>query len=395
MKSIINVLLLLLVFLTPLIGAGNFGFEGSKVFLFLSLTFLAAFIWLGKDFKWSLLNTLSGFFILSLLVTSISGLDPRTSFLGGEPYFQGFIFYSFLYLFSLLISSADISLKKWAKILSLSAAVVGILSIRQWVDLNILGSFIPTYAGRVVSSFGQPNFYAGFLVFCLPFWHFLVSNSKNKIFWVIVGAILVFAIIISESRIALGITFILLVWFFIKDFLTTKWLLVTVLILSLGTGVIAGMFSQGIWRAEVIKPANQQWLIDNSPEKRVYIWPIIADLISQKPILGYGLENMSLAYREYFQKIDFKAVKTPVYYSLKDLNVDRAHNYHLDLLFFSGFLGFISWIFLVGYLLKRARGVMLTSLLVYLIWTLFQNQSVVQLIYFWFLVGLVDYVHEN
>ena len=38
----------------------------------------------------------------------------------------------------------------------------------------------------------------------------------------------------------------------------------------------------------------------------------------------------------------------------------------------------------------RGKNVLVFSLVLYLIWIQFQNQSVVHLIYFWLLVGMVD-----
>ena len=99
---------------------------------------------------------------------------------------------------------------------------------------------------------------------------------------------------------------------------------------------------------------------------------------------------MQGSFADYFKGVNFNVTTNPTYHSLKDLSVDRSHNYILDLLFFSGIFGLISWLVLIGLVLKRAKGIILTSFLVYLVWIQFQNQSIVHLLYFWLFVGLID-----
>jgi len=118
--------------------------------------------------------------------------------------------------------------------------------------------------------------------------------------------------------------------------------------------------------------------------------------VEQKPFLGYGLENINTAYADYFTVnkhalFEINAMQTSVMYRLKDLMADRSHNYALDLLLFSGILGFLSWGVLVCLMIKKARQKeILLGLLFYLIWSSFQNQSVVNLLYFWLLAGIID-----
>lgn len=80
--------------------------------------------------------------------------------------------------------------------------------------------------------------------------------------------------------------------------------------------------------------------------------------------------------------------------SLKELKIDRSHNYTLDLLMFSGGLGLISWLLLVilvlKCLIKNNQQVLLVGLIIYLGWIQLQIQSIVHLMYFWLLLGLAD-----
>ncbi len=141
-----------------------------------------------------------------------------------------------------------------------------------------------------------------------------------------------------------------------------------------------------IWK-EVREPAKNEWLVNNSPEKRVLIWNVISKLVFQRWLLGYGLDNIDTAYANYFAGLNFNSVTDPAYYSLKNIRVNRAHSYPLDILMFSGAVGFMAWLFLIYTCLKKARSWQRVFLLVYLAWTLVQIQSTAHLMLFYFVLG--------
>lgn len=391
--KLIKPFLLGCLFLMPLLGIyKGFGFEQIKVlFLLVSVTLLG-FIWMGKGIKWTKIKTVSGLFILILLLTSLTGTDPKISFLGREPYFQGWILYAYLYLFFLMVNWTGIKLKNWAIVLAGSATIVSLLATRDWVLLNILGTHVVTYSGRVVSTFGQPNFYAGFLLLTLPFAYYLRPIG------LIGGFISIIGIFVSYSRLAILLALVLLILGLI-DQLRAKFkitaLIFAVILAALAIGLA---FSSGIAGNEFTKPLKtyDPDLTSQSVEKRVYIWPVVWQLFLQRPVLGYGLENINESLADYFETKKHSLFEenldiSPVLISLKDLNIDRAHNYILDLFLFSGILGAGAWIVFVAFLIKRVKHkILLVSIITYLIWIQFQNQSVVQLLYFWLLAGLID-----
>lgn len=176
--------------------------------------------------------------------------------------------------------------------------------------------------------------------------------------------------------------------------------LITVLLFFLGINYFSIKLSSGLIWDEIVGPQRLQSLSLANPafsvEKRYYIWLLFWDLASQKPFLGSGLENINAVYSQFFivnKHVLFEINPNPssVMYMLKDLNIDSAHNYSLDLLISSGVLGFLSYGILICLLINGIKSRMLfLGLLVYLIWSQFQNQSVAHLVYFWLLVGLAD-----
>lgn len=403
-----KLLLLLTIFLIPLFGAYNgFGYEQIKVLFFLVSITLIGFVWMGKQFKWTLISIAATLFILSLLITSVIGSDPKSSLLGKEPYFQGWVLYVYLFLFYLMVKTFKISLKKYALVLSLSALLVSFLALYDWILLNIFHQPVSTYAGRVISTFGQPNFYAGFLLLALPFSYLLFKNPDKKLQYLGWGGGLLSAvgIIVSYSKSAILLVLLLLILGLVSQ-LKIKFKLGLVAALILAVSIfIALKFSSGIVGNEFSQPitTTNPDLTRESVEKRVYIWPIAWKLVLQKLYTGYGLENIGRSFSDYFTENKHSLFEAnlkifPVLISLKDLNIDRSHNYFLDLLLFAGILGLLAWIFLISLLFwklgqmssDRGKNVLLVSLITYLIWVQFQNQGVVHLVYFWLLSGLID-----
>lgn len=412
MIPIIEILLLLTVFLIPLIGANSqFGYEQIKVLFFLLLTSINGFLWMftKPKFKLSTIQNIAASFICILALASILGLNPAFSFLGTEPYYQGWILYAYLFLFFLMVSQLAVEFKYWAIIISVSSFLVAILAIKDWFLLNFLHTPVPNYAGRIVSSFGQPNFYAGFVLLSLPLTYYLLVKTKARLKLYLIYFVLlleVFAIVVSESRTAfLLLFFLVFIWLqskIKKHFFLISLITVITIIFSI---LFANHFSSGILSGQVLnlKLSDNPDLTHQSVEKRPYMWLVATELIKQKPITGYGLENINKAFSTYFQVNKHKLFEenlkvSPVLISLKDLNIDRTHNYILDLLLFSGVLGLIGWSVLVFLVIRKVliskvsleNSVLLVGLVIYLIWIQFQNQSIAHLIYFWLLLGLID-----
>ncbi len=394
MISLIRVLILLELILLPLLPAtSQFGYEHIKILFFIFSTSLMVFIWMvlllqGRlKVYWTIIKLLSFLFVTILLVSSIIALDPLASITGRDPYYQGWVVYGYLFLLSLVISTVGVDLKQLSLVFVSSSLLVSVVALRQWIELSVFHLQIPNYAGRVVSTFGQPNFYAGFLLFSLPFLYKLYQDSKK--WWFLVGILVTgLGILSSQSRIAIIMVVILAIFSILRPLKNKLIVLFGGTILFIILLVMAGWYEK-VYQQEFIEPNSQQWLIDNAPEKRIFIWPIVVEGIGKSWLFGYGLENLNPVFDKYLK---FHGDRTPAYYGIKNLVVDRSHNYMLDLLVFTGVIGLIIWLLLVFRVLFVAKSnpLLFSGLVIYLVWVQLQNQSVAHLIYFWLLVGLTD-----
>lgn len=399
MSHLIKFLLLATLFLTPLFSSvGDLGYEQSKVLVFLFLISLTGILWLlGKpSFKLSQIQKAALIFIFILFITSLTGVKPQVSLLGESPYFQGFILYFELFLFSIIVSRLDIAPQSWFRFLMLSAVLVSAVAIKDAINLYFLNLAVPTYAGRVVSTFGQPNFYGGFVLLTLPLFYYSITWGKRQWIYALGFFVCILAIVLSYSKTAIFMTGGLIIFWLAKSLgRVWKFLIPLAALIVISAAIFAIKYQEGFLWEQLGKPNPYYSIINYSPEKRAYIWPYILDLIGKSPILGYGLENLRGIFGT---NIRIEEAKVAYAADLKNLIVDRSHNYLLDLLFFSGILGLGAWIVLVLAIFMKLKSksdgrhkmVLLTSFLIYLIWIQFQNQSVVHLIYFWWLVGVVD-----
>lgn len=397
-----KIILLSSIAITPILGSiFGYGYEHTKVLFFILVMTLISVLYLDeilanfKQVKNFSLNIPAGIFILTLFITSLIGKDPLSSFLGREPYFQGIMLYIFLFIFYLIVSRAQLPIKYWAYAISISSLIVSVLAIKDYLVLNLLSLPVSTYAGRVVSTFGQPNFYGGFLLMGLPFLLFLTTQKEyfpRFLGWRII-ALSITAILISGSRAAIALTTLLTLYFLMKHLRNlNKIIMIALILLIVTAALVASLYTKSglVWK-EVDLPNYNQWLINNSPEKRSYIWQIILKLITQRPFIGFGVENINSEYARFFKEVNFNLAQDPAYYSLRDLVIDRSHNYFLDILFYSGLVGLIVWILLVTMTLRKSNsGTLKLGLIIFIFYSLVQVLSIVHLIYFWMLVGLIE-----
>lgn len=389
----LNLLLLLNVFLVPLVPSFfGFGYELIKVLVFLSLAIISGLIFVFLLYvkrvktRWTKIKIASLLFLIILSLTSIFGIHAFESLTGKYPYYQGLILYWFLFLFSLMASEIKFGKKRLISAIVFSAVIVSVVSIVQFIILNLLNIQIPNYAGRVVSTFGQPNLYSGFLLLSLPF--AFPAKRKKLIPVLIISA----GIIISGSKAAIILLFVLGLFMLIKKTAHKSLVVFLMLVILLNAFTYSLQYSTGLVWDEVIRPFTKRGTEGYLIEKRAYITPVILDIFFKNPLSGFGLDSISTLYKDEFA--DFRPeLKNypPLYFNLKNLVIDRSHNYFLDLLIFSGVIGLTAYLYLVYLLFKTKKpGFLKIFLILYLVWIQFQVQSIVHLMLFWLIVGVVD-----
>jgi len=348
LKRILNSLLVLTIFLVPVLPAYfDLGYEQIKVLCYLILlisagTLFTYFLFIKQARNhWSRVKITALAFLVILSVTSFAGIHPLESVTGKFPYFQGLILYWFLFLMFLIVSELSISWSIMVKGLTGAMLVVSGVAIYQFVLLNVLNIQITNYAGRVISTFGQPNLYSGFLLLGLP----LVFRENKRSY--VIAFIIIVAIILSFSKAAI----LLLVGLIFGSLIykaRTKVVVALILLLAVSSILLFSVdkFS-GIIREELITPLSLGKNDTGTADRRVHILTVMLEIYSKNPISGFGIDSIDALYRLRYAGFSPETIAySPVEFHLKNLNIDRSHSYLLDLLIFSGPLGLLSYIYL-------------------------------------------------
>jgi O-antigen ligase len=333
----------------PLIVWESF-FEGPKVFTFLILGLVLSFYWILKAIKNKkifVLEKKDAWFwawLLILTVSSLTGVHPAASILGGSYRRQGVLLFLSLWLVGKTTQSLDVKKQKLLhKVIGLAVLTEALIVFYQILSGKL-------YLGKPLGTIGEANAVSGMLA--IGSYFVFVSLPR------LLSVIPLTAIALTQSR--TGILAALPNLFILIGSLGKKIKLAVSILIIFLTGTLFIYFSglKGV-----------------SPfENRQVIWPMAVQTIMVKPLLGYGAESGEVVFANAFYKSGIP---------LSNLTIDRAHNLFLDVLMWSGVFGliaFLGWLYLSFTNIKdwgRRLG-----FLSFLIYSFFQPLSVVHWLLF-------------
>lgn len=197
-----------------------------------------------------------------------------------------------------------------------------------------LGNFLGP-GKYVISTFGNPNFFAGHIVMLLPFTLALFFWKENKGYerniFLIIAVLFLLSIIATRSRAAIlaaafGISTVMFLNY--RDFLRKYSGYIFIFITS-----------------TLAFPRFYHWLTGNI---RWYIWRGTLKMIKMKPVTGWGLGNYPFFYpyyriREYFLQVESTPVTT------------QAHNEYLHIWVETGIIGLFLFLILIFVVISGSR----------------------------------------
>ena len=319
----------------------------GELFAFLSLFSLAA-IYLKDKTKLPVLG-------LALLLLAII---PLIQYLAGELFFFDKALTSALFAFGFWLSMVigyNLSVEKldresiftgFSIVLLLCGTLTGIIAICQWLTLDayIPGMVNMQNAVRPYANFAQPNNMATFLVISLLSCLYLYEKQKLKI-WItcLCSLIMLLALALSQSRTSWVACCCILIYGAYqqyKGFIRLKWYYALawfglfigfILILPAVTQLIGQITDANIAQTkDVIARATGDM-------SRLAIWEQMLHAIADRPWLGYGWNQTSVAYTlvsDHFQG--------PVW-------IRSAHNFILDFMLWNGLLIGLPFLAYFGY----------------------------------------------
>ncbi len=331
-------------------------------------------------------------YIIFTFVSCITAKYKYEAFIGYN--LEGFItligYLGFLYL-GLKLDNRTIT--KSIKQITIVSTILSILMIFKTDISNILFN-IPTTSYYFIQGtfdhFNHAGYYLLIATICSVFAYMNAKTSKEKIVFATSHSILIYTMILND-------TFGVFVSYIVFLFLITIYLIIKkkqakeLLIIFLSFVVMSCITNRNNYNIvkhnvqEIISDTNtvietKGDNIDNFGTGRGIIWKTGIKLLKEKPILGYGFENIKYEYEQY------------------DINVDKPHNIMLELALSNGMIAASSFIIYVALIIiknlrkiKESDNVLVISLLIvitYLISSLIGNQTLYVAPYFYFFLGV-------
>lgn len=356
--------------------------------------------------KISLMGVLFFIFIIVSSLATIFSVEPAKSFWGTPVRSMAGGLFSWLHYFAFFIILSSIFSKRedYLRLFKYFLVVSGIISLVGIYDF-ISG------INRVYSLLGNPIYLGTFSLFPLFLGSYLFLNSRinqEKIFYITSILLSTSSIYLSLSRGpivgllgSLGlfspILFILSVKYFKNNWQTNKRLII-LYIAGFSLVLLSGL-------TFVLKNENsllarfQNMSQDRDVTSRLISWEVAFDSMLDKPFLGWGQENINLAYFANYNPKFMPDIFGEAWF-------DRAHNNILDIGITSGILGLVAylaiWIVMFLALLRLFEGGQKTGAIIfgilltaYFLSNLFFFDSLITILPFIFVLGFLAYFDKE
>lgn len=292
--------------------------------------------------------------IIGLGISIFFSFNWEQSLFGSYERQQGWLSYLFYFSWSVLlylnllwpkIGKTVISrqelfsrIKRILKVICASASLVALYGILQIMNIDFLTWPEPPYlTGRTLSTFGQPNFLASFLLLIIPVVIYLAYEAKNFIWrfvYLLLASAQLICLFFTSSRGGLVALMMAVALFILYLVLTSR------LSLRIKSALVVGAIMLGLLGVaflELVTPGRIKASLDlsgGSLAARVFFFQAASEAALDKPLFGYGLENSSEVFIKYYER-DWGVFGTV------SSNTDRVHNLILDIILTTGFFGLL------------------------------------------------------
>jgi O-antigen ligase/tetratricopeptide (TPR) repeat protein len=417
-----------LILLTPVFVYSPvlYPFVFSKIIFFRVIVEIMLVAWVilmlyEKDYHPKLKNPLIyclGIFLLTLIITTITGVDPDRSFWSNQERMTGVFTMLHFGCWFLILASTMKEGKDWEKMLWVTlgcSVLIGLYGFGQRLGLQFL---LPASdANRMSSTLGNPIFLSAYAMLNVFLGVILFLRSKSKWAKTLTTIAVVFNTIMMLLTVTRGVIlsflvviFILIIFIIIKKLSPKTKTWATIIIILLLLAAVGGYIYFQTSAAQPLKNELPYYLtrfldfkaLTGNLDQRTIPWQIAWQGFKDRPIFGWGWENYNVVFNQYYQpKI--------LSWGLEGSWFDHSHNQIMDLLSTTGALGALAYLFFYGnvfYLLikKMKKEDSLANKLPFLIIILMfaayflQNLTVFDtpapLIIFYFSLGLV-YLYTN
>jgi O-antigen ligase len=364
--------MLLAVLYTPLLVFPHayLPFQNGKVIAFMVLVELIApvflFLFLRKQPRGFWKNaSIVAFCVYAflLLVVSLLGVDLWNSFFGSVFRVGGLFLLAHIVLLLIMLRYAvtlwgEVFVQRTISVLIIGAVLTSFYGVFEY--FHLAPTFAEIYAPRASSLFGNPSFFASFLVIPFFFACRRVFRSQSRVVALFYAVVIFSGIIVSGTRAALlgvvggliiaGLTAI----YFQQKIPKKKLFLLGVSFFTVGLMVFSAVWATAPQTSVLYRLTH---FYSQTASQRINYWSSAIDGFSDHAVLGVGYENYYQVGESYFQ---------PSFYSVSNNWPDKPHNNLLEILVTGGMVSFLAYVlfllFVVRMLWKRKEPLYLAAL---------------------------------
>lgn len=370
LKKIVSLGLILVLF-APLIVYNDSYFPfvfGRNIFfrLIIDIIFpLYIYGVISKVYDWPKFNKATVFFILFILVLTISSIFGGNflfSFWSNFERMDGLVNWYHILMYVVVLIGANTQQRDWHILFKTSLLVAWVVSLYALGQSLHLSFLIPSSGGqRLASLFGNAAYVGSYLflhvVLAIYFLFSLYSEKKVwsfSFFYYLLSVILFIVILMAtETRgafVGLAVFIFSFLIFYLVHFRKKRsrfyyWVLSFLLV---GVVFIILIFVQkdSAWvkNIPIFSRISNISLNDTTTQSRLMIWRNSLYAWQEKPILGWGEENFTYAFNKYFPTEIFHTIGSEVWY-------DRPHNILIQHLVQGGIIGLIFYLAIFIYLI--------------------------------------------
>ncbi len=334
----------LLALLTPFIFNLKmyFPINSPKAFYFMAMVQVAFFAWLilavhNKNYrpKANLILTITGLFIVFLIINTFLSHNPSLSFWSNYERTAGLLIYFHFFAFFLLLFSTLKTSKDWVLILGSSvsiAAVVSVIGMADNFEIISLGK-----AFQRGSTLGNTSFMGTYLLmnFFPALYLWLRKEGVWKSFYLLNLFLILLGIALNPGGramkgalfVAMLVMLVLYLAFVYRQKIVRK-IAKTVIVLGIIFFIVAGFM---VFQEDNV--IREKTLELHGMHGRLTVWDSAWQGFLEKPLIGWGLESFDFVFLKYFNPKMF----LPEYGN--EVWFDRAHNIVFDSLVTKGLVG--------------------------------------------------------
>jgi putative inorganic carbon (HCO3(-)) transporter len=380
-------------------------FYFSKIFFVMIISSVIGIYWfLNRDcenLEIHITEKILSVYLGLVLISTFLSINIERSIWGIKRREEG-IFVIILYIFLFILSRRKyVFSKKHINYLMASSCIVTLYGIFQYFGLDPIprDSIRMNWQSRAFSTMGNPNFLGAYLTLILPIASYIYIQSKEN-YKILFPSIIYLGLLTTMTRgswLGSFVAICFLSYFLIKDKENHKNLLklffvfavITVLMNIQSGGRVIGRFLTIGNEAQNVFTQGEAY--ERGGASRIFIWKRVLVLIKERPLFGYGIETLDIAFIQRFLG-DILS-----YFGGLRL-IDKAHNEFLHIAVSSGIPALMAYLYFIGYIIKKVFSninenkiilPLLSSVIAYLVQSFF-NISVVSVVYiFWIFLGIL------